>query len=384
MSWQHLARTYAAKLTADGAITTALIAEAFAGTPRQVFVPRYWEVDDHNTPSTLIDGALPEHQEKWLAAVYSDQWLITKWAAEGTKRIITSSASQPSIVAHMLERADLRPGLRALEIGLGSGYNAALLCHILGAENVTSVDIDPALVIEAEARLAHLDYQPIVTASDGQQGVPSGAPYDRIIATCASPGIPTAWIDQLADDGRIIAPMTFGGALVVATKTSSTEVVGRIDTEQAYFMAMHTANQAMAGGTVVPIPSAPAEDTRHVGTTTITVSDLADFDFRLWLSLHSPVRIVETIDNDFNTTGYIIHTSTDYAHVDGTTQPDGTCRVTQDQARPWDTVESAWAAWTRLDKPGRNRLGITARTDGVHRIWLDSPDSDHSWPLPTS
>jgi protein-L-isoaspartate O-methyltransferase len=101
-------------------------------------------------------------------------------------------------MAHMLNSLNIHTGHTVLEIGTGTGYNAALLCHRLGDTQVTSIDIDPDLVADTRLRLATLGYHSTLLAGDGTHGAIDNAPYDRVIATCAVPAIPPAWINQLA------------------------------------------------------------------------------------------------------------------------------------------------------------------------------------------
>jgi SAM-dependent methyltransferase len=93
--------------------------------------------------------------------------------------VSTSSSTMPSLMARMLEALDVRDGHRVLEIGTGTGYNAALLCHRLGPRNVVSIDIDPTLVAAARSRLADLGYHPTLVAGDGTTGAVQHGPYDR-------------------------------------------------------------------------------------------------------------------------------------------------------------------------------------------------------------
>jgi protein-L-isoaspartate O-methyltransferase len=88
-------------------------------------------------------------------------------------------------MARVLEDLELADGMRVLEVGTGTGYNAALLSHRLGAQHVHSVDIHPCLIAAARNRLANLGYHPRLAAVDGTAGWPDHAPYDRIIATCS-------------------------------------------------------------------------------------------------------------------------------------------------------------------------------------------------------
>jgi protein-L-isoaspartate(D-aspartate) O-methyltransferase len=344
-------------------------------------------MDSFNSPRTLVDGNNPEQHDAWLEMVYRDTVLITNYEIagrmdDGTEiRVSTSSASQPSIVAVMAERLDVRDGDRVLEIGTGTGYNAALLCRRVGDRNVTSIDIDPNLVASARSRLKELGYEPLLVAGDGASGVPQTAPYDRIVSTSAFPGVPPAWIRQLTDGGRVVAPLTFGGALLVATKTGPGEVTGRLDTRQAWFMAMRPEGRPASSGLHLDVPTEPPESLGHVGATDIGRDTLSDPDFQLWLHLHIPgIQFVQTLIDEGRQVGLVVHAEGNRAAVDFATEG-GHNRVVQDSRRLWDTVEAAWRGWQRHGRPGRERIGITARTDGVQRAWLDSPDSDVSWPL---
>jgi protein-L-isoaspartate(D-aspartate) O-methyltransferase len=116
-----------------------------------------------------------------------------------------SSSTKPDLMIRMLEALDVTDGMRVLEIGTGTGYNAALLSHRLGSAQVCSVDIDPHLVSQARQRLTRLGYTPTVATADGADGLPAHAPFDRIIATCALFAVPAAWIAQLRPGGLALA-----------------------------------------------------------------------------------------------------------------------------------------------------------------------------------
>jgi protein-L-isoaspartate(D-aspartate) O-methyltransferase len=115
--------------------------------------------------------------------------------------------SQPYMVARMTEDLAVEAGDRILEIGTGSGYQAAVLAW-LGA-HVTSLERQPSLVEPARERLAALDLSGDVSirAADGSLGDPDGAPWDGIIVTAGAPAIPDALRDQLADGGRLVIPV---------------------------------------------------------------------------------------------------------------------------------------------------------------------------------
>lgn len=114
--------------------------------------------------------------------------------------------SQPYIVALMTEALDLQPGDKVLEIGTGSGYQAAILAE-MGME-VYTIEVVPALYEMAQARLAELGYDRVhCRLGDGNAGWPEHAPYAGIIATAAPSQIPPALIEQLADGGRLVIPI---------------------------------------------------------------------------------------------------------------------------------------------------------------------------------
>jgi protein-L-isoaspartate(D-aspartate) O-methyltransferase len=114
--------------------------------------------------------------------------------------------SQPYIVAFMTEAARVRPGARVLEVGTGSGYQAAVLAEV-GAD-VYSIEIVPALADAARAALARTGYGRVHTRTgDGHAGWPEAAPFDAIVVTAAAPEVPPALLAQLAPGGRLVMPV---------------------------------------------------------------------------------------------------------------------------------------------------------------------------------
>lgn len=114
--------------------------------------------------------------------------------------------SQPYVVALMIEAAALRPGERALEIGTGSGYAAAVMAEI--AAQVFTIERLAGLADKARQSLTELGYANVdVRIGDGTLGLPEAAPFDVIIAAAAGPEVPAAWKEQLAAGGRIVMPV---------------------------------------------------------------------------------------------------------------------------------------------------------------------------------
>jgi protein-L-isoaspartate O-methyltransferase len=112
------------------------------------------------------------------------------------------------MMASMLEQLDLRPGQRVLEVGAGTGYNAALLAKIVGARGrVISVELDPATARRARRGLASVKSPAKVVQGDGREGWPRAGPYDRIIVTASTPTVPRAWHEQLSEGGLLELPL---------------------------------------------------------------------------------------------------------------------------------------------------------------------------------
>jgi protein-L-isoaspartate(D-aspartate) O-methyltransferase len=114
--------------------------------------------------------------------------------------------SQPFMVGFMTQALELKPADRVLEIGTGSGYQAAILAELAG--EVCTVEILAGLASRAEETLGRLGYGRIrIKVGDGYQGWPEHAPYDAIVVTCAAESIPQSLVDQLREGGRLAIPL---------------------------------------------------------------------------------------------------------------------------------------------------------------------------------
>jgi len=155
-------------------------------------------VDDHRVLAAM--ARVPRHRfvpGRPLTEAYADRALPI---AEG------QTISQPYIVAHMTQLLRVEPGMRVLEIGTGSGYQAAVLLE-MGAK-VDTIERHAPLAEAARKLLADLypEGKWRVTVGDGSAGLPQHAPFDRIIVTAGAPDVPAALRDQLADGGRLVIP----------------------------------------------------------------------------------------------------------------------------------------------------------------------------------
>ncbi|ADP78956.1 Protein-L-isoaspartate(D-aspartate) O-methyltransferase [Pseudofrankia inefficax] len=144
-----------------------------------------------------------------LERAYGPDPVVTHRDGEG---VPVSSASAPGTVAGMLEKLDVRPGQRVLEIGAGTGYNAALLAQLVGPTgSVTTIEYDEAVASAARAALSGLGVAVTVVHGDGMLGAPGQPTFDRIVVTAGAWDIPRAWWQQLAEDGRLVVPLRILG-----------------------------------------------------------------------------------------------------------------------------------------------------------------------------
>jgi len=169
-----------------------------------------------------MDAVPREHfvTSEFAASAYADQALPIACG---------QTISQPYVVAYMTEQLALAPGHRVLEIGTGSGYQAAVLSRL--AREVVTVERYRTLAETARTRLATLGYDNvIVVVGDGFKGHAEGAPYDRIIVTAAAEEIPEPLLAQLAEGGVLVLPLgPHGGAQRIVKLTKSSDGLSRED-----------------------------------------------------------------------------------------------------------------------------------------------------------
>ena len=185
---------------------------ALLAVPREVFIP---EVIWRYVGDDLVPVRRSEQPAEWLARAYGPRYVVTQVddgspaGPEGRGRVATSSASRPDIVAVMLAAGQVEPGMRVLEIGTGTGYTAALLAHYLGAQHVTTIEVDPQLAARARAALDRAGYGEVtVITGDGARGWPAGAPFDRVLSTVAAAPVPYSWVAQTRPGGLVVTPWT--------------------------------------------------------------------------------------------------------------------------------------------------------------------------------
>jgi protein-L-isoaspartate(D-aspartate) O-methyltransferase len=204
-------RAYVEEIRQGGVSLTPELAAAFASVPREAFVPDGFQRRD----GTWAKPADPD----FLDLVYHDDVLVTKL----DRRTPVSSSSQPSLMAMMILALDMRPGHRVLEIGAGTGYNAALLAS-LGAE-VISVDVQEDVAVRARSALAHAHFDAVrVEHGDGYAGFP-GVRFDRVMVTVGVAGLSPRWLESLTPDGVVVAPVEHAGTHPVLRVTGGSATV---------------------------------------------------------------------------------------------------------------------------------------------------------------
>jgi protein-L-isoaspartate(D-aspartate) O-methyltransferase len=193
------------RLCASGAITSRTVEAALRAVPRHRFLTE-----------------VPTER------AYADRAVTIKYDRNG---VPISSASQPAMIAQMLEQLKVEEGDRVLEIGTATGYNAALLAHLAGPTGrVVTVEIEEDLAERAGRSLVDTGYPDVrVVRGDGRFGFPESAPYDRIILTAGVGQVAPAWIDQLAEAGRMVVPLVnpFGEGMAVMFEMVGGELEAR-------------------------------------------------------------------------------------------------------------------------------------------------------------
>lgn len=364
--WQARADALAAGVaTALSGVNPAWPA-AVAAVPRHVLVPQFHE--QRADAWVSVQSGDPG----WLDAVYRDVALVTALmpGPDGRPEVVSSS-TKPALMVRMLDALDIAEGHRVLEIGTGTGYNAALLCHHLGQDAVSSVDIGAQLVDLARARLATLGYRPDLAALDGRRGRPGHGRFDRIIATCSVAEIPRDWHEQLVDDGRLLVDYKVGlhaGSLVLLHRRGD-RLEGRFLPKWAGFMAVRDADTAPVSSPHAPGPVRWESHTRvdpdpWAALVPCFLAQIAD----------PPITGFGRCGPDLATTR-IGATDGSWAEIDPA-GPDGERRVREGgPRRVWAAFEAAHQQWAAWGRPGWDRLGMTVTAAGEHLLWLDTPDA---------
>ncbi|WP_461031846.1 methyltransferase domain-containing protein [Streptomyces mayteni] len=333
-------------------------------------------------------ASVPVHRvkdpEAWQRAAEADVPLVTQWddgdhAGSEPGTVPTSSASMPSVVAGMLDDLDVAPGHRVLEIGTGTGWNAALLAHRLGEENVTTVEIDGTVAEAAERALSRAGLRPRVLTGDGALGAPGSGLFDRVIATCGVREIPQEWLRQVRPGGLVLIPW--------GTHYSNADALLRLtvgDDGSASGPFLRPVEFMKLRAQRFTWPTYPADGSLPVSEFTVAEAPPAHvawhpFAFAAGLRMPGAAHAVQPLDDGHVLWLYSLRDQS-WSSAERRTAAGAVTRVRQVGHRGlWDELSAAHRWWTSAGRPGVDRLGLTVLGGGEVRGWLDTPSN--SWHL---
>lgn len=378
-------RALADRLEAAGDLCHPAWRAAVEAVPRELFLrPGVFLPTDGGAwrPVTTADCEPGE----WVEIAYREESLVTQLdrhvtadqVADPVRGFPTSSSTVPATVVSMLEALDVQEGMSVAEIGTGTGYSTALMCHRLGEDNVTSVEVDPDVAARADAALEEAGYSTWTVTGDGLLGNPRRAPYDRVIATCAVRHIPYAWVRQTKRGGIILATVgswSYGTGLARLTVNDDGTADGRIIGRSSFMPARSQAPVPLSGD--LSARAAYADSERHA---IVAPGVLDEWEPAFLAQLAAPgAQMIRAVTDGGAETVYLFDVEREsFAAL----TPAGR-HWTVRQGGPvalWDTVERAVIAWQTAGRPDISsvRLRVTQR---AHTYWLgeESDPRTPSW-----
>ncbi|WP_405646495.1 ATP-grasp peptide maturase system methyltransferase [Streptomyces sp. NBC_00019] len=368
-------RALADRLTTSGVLRRdSPWRSAVESVPRELFLHPgvFLPVDGgHWQPVTAL-GTPPED---WAQIAYRDESLATQLdghlTADETNDAVTgvptSSSTTPTTVVGMLEQLDVADDHTVLEIGTGTGYSSGLMCHRLGEDNVTTVEVDPKVAARADAALEAAGYSTWTVTGDGLLGHPARAPYDRVIATCAVRRIPYTWVRQTKPGGVILATVgswPYGTGLAKVTVNDDGSAEGRIIGRSSFMHARAQAHVPLAGDLSARTAYA---DTERLAK--LPPALLGEWMPAFLAQLTAPgAQFVRATAHDGTQHLYLF----DVERESFAAFTEDTSGWTVRQGGPvalWDGVEEALTAWQDAGSPdiASIRLHITEQT---HTYWI--------------
>lgn len=347
------------------------IRAAVEATPRDEFAPdRLWRWDGGGY--VPVDRVVDEGA--WVSLVYAgpDDAAVTQ-VVDG---VPTSSLSCQAVVVDMLDSLLLEPGHRVLELGTGTGWNAALAARRAGPGNVVSVEVDPELAEGARKALAAAGLDVSVEVGDGAAGRPSERPWDRVISTYAVERVPWAWIAQARPGGRVVTPWGRLGHLALTVADDGRSASGWVQ-GLATFMPARGAPGERRFADVRGVTTAGEE--RGVVRDLAPLCDDAHLLFALRVALPE-VRVRAARDAD-GVNAWIHDGDASWAVYSASA--DGTTTLYQGGSRRLgDELETAWDRWIAAGAPALFDHGMTVTPD-TQFVWAYEPDTGPRWPAIT-
>lgn len=362
-------RSLADRLWAEGDVRTDALRAAVEAVPREVFVQEgvLLPTADARWEPVTADRLGPR---EWADLVYRDDSLVTQLDGHIAVADIdapvagfpTASSTMPSLVASMIEDLEVVPGMNVLELGTGTGYSTALLTELVGEDQVTSIEVDPALAERAEKSLNEISLAPWTYPGDGLLGYPPRAPYDRVIATFAVRRIPYAWVRQTRPGGIILSTVgtwAYGTGLAKLTVTAEGTARGRLIRRTSFMPARAQAGTVIDGDLAFRMAYADTERTSRLDPGT-----LGEWMPAFLAQLAAPgSQLVRSTSDDGEPEVYLFDIEREsFAAL---TSTDAGWKVRQGgPVAIWDAIEDAVVRWQAAGNPDIDDVELEVTSAG--------------------
>ncbi|SEB93647.1 protein-L-isoaspartate(D-aspartate) O-methyltransferase [Streptomyces sp. 2224.1] len=372
-----LRRALADRLEHGEVLKTPAWRKAVESVPRELFLTSFFKDEagpngiTQYTPITQDTDA-----DERLALIYQNETWVTQLDGETTADTAdgpmtgfpTSSSTMPSTVVGMLESLDVEEGMNVLEIGTGTGYSTGLMCHRLGEDNVTSVEVDRSVSERADAALEEAGYSTWTVTGDGLLGHPRRAPYDRIISTCAVRRIPYTWVRQTKPGGIILATVgpsswSYGTGLARLTVKKDGTAEGRIIGRASFMPARAEAFTPFSGD--LSARAAYADSERR---TSLSPDVLNDWMPAFLAQLAAPGAQLVRAVSDSRETVYLFDSGRE-AFAALTANEDGWTVRQGGPVAIWDAIEDALNAWRNAGSPDISAVRLEVSAE-AHAYWI--------------
>lgn len=370
---EHVLRLQLAKsLSAGGDLRTRAWRTAVEAVPRHEFLRDGFFDRTNSQGPTAWSPVLP-NQPSWLERCYENESLITQIAGTVVPRDIrgeimrspTSSSTLPGLVVRMWEELEVEAGHRVLEIGTGTGYSTALACHRLGADLVTSIEVDPDVAARARTALARIGYHPNLVAGDGLRGYALNAPYDRVVATCGLVSLPYEWVEQTRPGGVILATL---GGWMYSSELARLTVSEDGKKARGHFLGGRVSFMVARPQSPPPIGLLPNLDEGDERVSRIAGDLLDDWDARFVAQIASPKAQRMSLNLD----GQEQHVVLDVEGGSWASLRKSENRWLVRQGGPdrvWDAVEDHLVLWRESGSPALEEFEVTVTPEGQGITW---------------
>lgn len=338
---------------------SAWVRGAMAAFPRHRFTPDVvWEWDGWRW--VAVDRE--REPDRWAALVYPEPQDST--VTQITDGLPTSSLSCTQVVADMLDSLMLQPGQSVVELGTGSGWNAALLAHRAGPEGrVVSVETDANLARAAAEHLAAAGARVEVRTGDGTAGIAGLEPVDRLVATYAVETVPGAWIEQIRPGGRIVFPWGRLGHFALTVAEDGKSATGWLQGLATFMGDRHAASAATS--------PAPAPGGEEAADDQEMFEDLTGGHLLFALRVSHPGIVVSVEGSGAQARVRLreetLGRSALVERADG-----GLVTVSGEGRELWAALRTGYRLWCERGRPEQWDFGMTVSPAG-QTVWVHDP-----------